>query len=43
MNEFKFLDDASLKIPSAKELQEADDGARIICLSCTKLFMSGAS
>lgn len=32
LNEFKFLDDASLKIPTTKELEDADDGTRIICL-----------
>jgi len=32
MTEFTFLDDGSLKIPTTKELEEADDGARIICL-----------
>lgn len=32
IDEFKFLSDGSLKIPTAKELEDADNGARIICL-----------
>ncbi len=32
INKFRFLDNGSFNIPSTQELQQADSGARIICL-----------
>ena len=36
MAEFAFQDNSALKVPTAQELQQADNGARIICLLAGK-------